>query len=220
LALQELTAAIRAEDWPLVVRALGALVDGLEGVLLYGSRSRAEQHPHSDYDLLVLAKRADDGLRREVDGLDLDIEVVDQTLFDEPLPGRLYLSPGRLLHDERGRLGQWLARLSECRSVGPQPWSPARRLRHAAWLRRMLRRSSAEGTVAALRRAQLAGSLPETAVELLGHWPGGPLQDLQLLDRHWPELAAALGRWAGAESVVEQLSALTQAVRLCQERLV
>lgn len=219
LSLQDLTAALRAEDWPRAVRSLDLLVEGLEAVLLYGSRSWGEQHAHSDYDLLVLAGQADDSFRREVDGLDLDLEVVDESLFGEPLPGRLYLAPGRLLHDQRGRLGEWLKRLSECRAVGPEPWSSSRRLRHAAWLRRMLRRSSGQGTVAAVRRAQLASSLPETGVELLGRWPGGPLRDLELLETEWPELAAILGHWAVAGSVDEQLAALTEAVELCRERL-
>ena len=208
----ELTAALRAQDWSRVVQALVRLVEGVRGVVLYGSRSRGQEHEHSDYDLLVLAAQSSEELRREWDGLDLDVDVVDQGLFVEPLEGRLYVFPGRVLFDPERLLTAWLERLGERRAQGPEPWSQARRLRHAAWLQRMLRRSQGAGPVAAVRRAQLAASLPEHGVELLGQWPGGAQSDLACLAVHWPELEKALLEWSEG-------GGLEVAVRLCRERL-
>lgn len=103
-------------------------------------------------------------------------------------------------------------RLGERWARGPEPWSQARRLRHAAWLQRMLRRSQGAGPLAAVRRAQLAASLPELGVELLGQWPGGAKRDLARLAEHWPELEKALLEWSEG-------GGLEAAVRLCRERL-
>ena len=213
--MEILVRALQQQDWPQVVTFLRAQLAGVGAVLLYGSRSRGQEHKYSDYDLLVLASQADDSWRREYQGLDLDIEVCDASLYSENLEGRIYLLPGRLLYQADSAFSEWLKRLEECKLQGPRAWSESQRLRQAAWLQRMLRRSQGQDTVAALRRAQLAAALAETGVQILGHWPSGIRTDLETLQQHWPSLKSQLDQWAQSP----QLRFLEEAVALCRDRL-
>ncbi|MBX3170571.1 MAG: nucleotidyltransferase domain-containing protein [Candidatus Eremiobacteraeota bacterium] len=213
-ALDRLVFFLRAEDWAALVGVLDELVGPLSAVLLYGSRARGQQHADSDYDLLVVAEQAGEGIRFLYGGLDLDIEVASAALYAEPLEGRLYQDCGLILRDDTGALAAWLERLRTRRLSGPPPLSAAYRLRMAGWLDRMLRRSQHLGACGALRRAALASSLPEAALECLGRWPGSPLQNLKVLRAEWPSLHAAIEDWAGAASVGEQLLHLERGVRL------
>lgn len=208
--LDRLVSALRADDWPLVVKLLDGLVGPASAVLLYGSRARGQEHAESDYDLLVVASVGGEGIRFVYGGLDLDIEVCSPAVYEEALEGRLYLDCGRILLDREGDLWSWLERLRALRGRGPAALSQGQRLRMAGWLDRMLRRARAGGTVGALRGAALASSLPEAAVVCLGGWPGSPLQNLEVLRADWPEVAAALEDWAA----VGGLDHLERAVRL------
>ncbi len=194
--LDRLVFCLRAEDWDALVRVLDELVGPVSAVLLYGSRARGQQHADSDYDLLVVAARADEGIRLIYDGLDLDIEVCSAAVYEEPLERRLYHDCGVVLQDSGGKMVEWLERLRSLRARGPAPLSAAYRLRMAGWLDRMLRRGRAAGACGALRRAALASALPEAAVECLGRWPGSPLQNLEVLRAEWPALHAAIEDWA------------------------
>jgi predicted nucleotidyltransferase len=196
-ALDRLVESLRAEDWSAVVVVLDELVGPVLAVLLYGSRARGQQHAESDYDLLVVAEQAGEGIRFVYGGLDLDIEVCSAAVYEEALEGRLYQDCGLVLRDSRGELAEWLERLRSRRAQGPSELTTAYRLRMAGWLDRMLRRAKAGGTVGALRGAALASGLPEAAVECLGRWPGSPLQNLEVLRVEWPEVFAVLERWAG-----------------------
>lgn len=196
-ALDRLVESLRAEDWSAVVAVLDELVGPVSAVLLYGSRARGQQHAESDYDLLVVAAQAGEGIRFVYGGLDLDIEVCSAAVYGEALEGRLYQDCGLVLRDDHGDLAEWLERLRARRAQGPALLTLAYRLRMAGWLDRMLRRARAGGTVGALRGAALASGLPEAAVECLGHWPGSPLQNLEVLRVEWPEVFAVLERWAG-----------------------
>ncbi|MBN9418795.1 MAG: nucleotidyltransferase domain-containing protein [Candidatus Eremiobacteraeota bacterium] len=208
--LDRLVSVLRKADWSAVVGVLEELVGPVSSVLLYGSRARGQEHAESDYDLLVVAAAAGEGIRFVYGGLDLDIEVCSAAVYEEALEGRLYLDCGRVLLDRGGFLGEWLARLRARRAQGPVALSEAQRLRMAGWLDRMLRRARAGGTVGALRGAALASSLPEAAVDCLGSWPGSPLQNLEVLRARWPELHGLLERWA-EEGGLEHLES---AVRL------
>ncbi len=219
MTLDTLAKALREERWNDGVIALQQQLRGLKAVLLYGSRARGCQHFDSDYDLLVLAEESSSELRRDYEGLDLDIEVVDHKLFGEPLESRLYLVPGRLIWCQEDRFVEWLAQLEQFRQAGPASWDIPQRRRQAAWLSRMWRRSQPKGCQAALRQAQLASSLPELAVQFLGGWPGGFQQDLDFLARHWPELGSLLQEWSELESRQDQLEVLGRACALCRERL-
>lgn len=195
-SLDRLVGFLRAEDWLAVVGLLDELVGPASAVLLYGSRARGQQHADSDYDLLVVAESASEGIRLIYEGLDLDIEVCSTAVYAEPLEGRLYHDCGVVLRDSSGALEEWLERLRLRRSQGPTPLSAAYRLRMAGWLDRMLRRGRAAGACGALRRAALASSLPEAALECLGRWPGSPLQNLEVLRVEWPELHQVFEDWA------------------------
>ena len=208
--LDRLVLVLKQEDWPAVVGVLEQMLGPLLGVLLYGSRARGEQHCNSDYDLLVVAERACEGIRFLYGGLDLDIEVCSTAVYKEALEGRLYHDCGVVLRDDTGELEAWLERLRVRRSEGPAPLTRAYRLRMAGWLDRMWRRGQAPGTVGALRRAALASSLPEAALECLGRWPGSPLQNLESLRLHWPELFEVIEQWAQDGEPVH----LERAVRL------
>jgi len=194
--LDRLVSFLKQEDWPAVVGVLEQMLGALKGVLLYGSRARAQQHADSDYDLLVVAERACEGIRLLHGCLDLDIEVCSEAVYGEPLERRLYHDCGVILRDDQGNLGRWLERLRARRSEGPAALTRAYRLRMAGWLDRMWRRGQAPGTVGALRRAALASSLPEAALECLGRWPGSPLQNLEVLRTEWPELCELIEQWA------------------------
>ena len=194
--LDRLVCFLRQEDWPAVVGVLEQMLGPLTGVLLYGSRARVQQHADSDYDLLVVAEQACEGIRFLYGGLDLDVEVCSEAVYEEPLEGRLYHDCGVILRDDKGALGEWLERLRARRAEGPAPLTRAYRLRMVGWLDRMWRRGQAPGTVGALRRAALASSLPEAALECLGRWPGSPLQNLEVLRAEWPELCQVIEQWA------------------------
>jgi len=217
--LDRLLEVLESQDWPAVTEVLEELCGRLSAVLLYGSRSRGEEHDHSDYDLLVVAEQGGEGLRWIYGGLDLDIDVVDRGVYSEPLEGRLYLASGRILLDRQGDLEGWLDRLAAHLAAGAKPLTRSGRLRLVSWLDRMWRRSEAGGVAGALRGAALASSLPEVAMESLGLWPGSPLQNLARLREHWPEMVPLLEGWAAAGGRAQQREWLRRGVAECSRGL-
>lgn len=186
-ALDSLARGLAAEEVASTVSALTELLGGEpEAILLYGSRSRDEQHEFSDFDLLVVCQGASpqpEGLRWRWAGLDLDLDVAGGSFWEEALEGRMYLRGGRVWWDPQGRLQSWLTDLERRWQEGPPPMSWGRRYRMASWLGRMQRRLPSP-----LREAQLLSALPELVLEDQGRWPMGPSQCEAWLASHWPEL--------------------------------
>lgn len=210
--LDRLVQALTNQDYQAVGLSLSQMVGPIEALLIYGSRSRGQATPSSDFDVLVLSEHeGHQGLRWDHGGCRLDIDVAGPSILDEPWLNRRYLANSRVIFASE-RVQAWLENLRTQLQRGPEAWNGPKRRRMASWLDRMLQRTQEPQLSGALRSAELAYSLPEMAVEVLGFWPGGVKENLRILEDNWPQMLGALQAWS-------QGASLEGAVELLKERL-
>lgn len=110
-------------------------------VILYGSRARGLQSPHSDYDLLgIRADGEDTRDARCIDGVFLDAFIRSEKTVSENPRDFLHVRGGMVLQDPKGLGGRLLAEVAAALETPPIAVSAAEIEARRTWCTKMLAR--------------------------------------------------------------------------------
>ena len=183
-------------------------------VILYGSRSRGDAGPSSDFDILGIRPHPTAVVReaRWQDGAYLDLFVYSEDHVANHPDELLHVAEGKLIVDLHGGGQALLDRLLSLSQAPPEPLAADEAMARRVWARKMVRRAATGDTEGHSRRHWLLFHLLEDYFALRTLRYPGPKQALAWLQAQQPQIYEMFARALAPQASLEEIASLQEAV--------